>query len=84
MKLIGQQEINSLDIGYKMYKQIIESKLHDSFKELINNRSHLKNRFSTALTGNSEEDLLNNIENRIEICQQKKKMLENAIDLSIK
>jgi hypothetical protein len=66
-----------------MYKQIIENKLGESFQELANNKNQLKNRFS-AFTGNNDEDMLNNIENRIEICQEKRKMLENAIELSYK
>lgn len=31
MQIIGCEEISKLDIGYKMYRQIIESRLSDGF-----------------------------------------------------
>lgn len=53
MRIIGREEINNLDIGYKMYKQIIEGKLKESFQELLHNKSHLRNRYN-HFTGNND------------------------------
>lgn len=47
------------------------------------NRSHLRGSVHRS-TGNNEEDMLNQIENRIEICEEKKKMLGTAIELSLR
>lgn len=59
MQIIGCEEVSQLDIGYKMYRQIIESRLSDGFAELISSKSHLRK--AAAFTGNNQEDLLANI-----------------------
>jgi len=69
VKIVGEESINELNIGFRMYKQIVEGKLNQSFQEFIENKKQLRNRFSTALIGTNDENMLNNVENRIEICQ---------------
>lgn len=62
MRLIGREEVGTLDIGFKMYRQLIEGKLQEGFREL-GSGGHLRGRVS--FTGNNDEDMLANIEGRI-------------------
>lgn len=79
MKIIGKEELSNLDIAYKTYKQLIDTKLEQGFTEFLANK--FKSQFYGRNSGNHYEDELNNIENRIEICQAKKKNLDSAIEL---
>ena len=82
MKIFGKDELNDLDIGYRMYKQLMQSKLQQGFKEFQANK--YKSRSYDRKSGNSYEDELNHVENRIQICQAKKKNLDSAIQLGQK
>jgi hypothetical protein len=80
MRLVGREEVGTLDIGFKMYRQLLDGRVEEGFREL--GQGQLRGRMS--LTGNNDEDMLANIEGRIEICQEKRRMLETAIELSEK
>lgn len=82
MKIIGKEQLSNLDIAYKTYKQLIDAKLEQGFSQFLAEK--FKGRFYRQNSGNYYEDELNNIENRIEICQAKKKNLDSAIELGQK
>jgi hypothetical protein len=67
MRLVGREEVGALDIGFKMYRQLVEGRLGEGFRELGQSQGQLRGRIS--YTGNNDEDMLANIEGRIEICQ---------------
>lgn len=80
MRVVGREEVGALDVGFKMYRQLLEGRLEEGFRELA--QGQLRGRVS--FTGNNDEDMLANIEGRIEICQERRRMLEAAIELSQK
>lgn len=50
MKIMGKEELSSLDIGYKTYKQLIDGKLEQGFTEFLANK--FKSRFYGRNSGN--------------------------------
>jgi hypothetical protein len=68
MKVVGKDEIGKLDVGYKIYKQLVEEVLDQGFKEFLTKKYGFKRRL-TKLGENYEEEELHHVENRIEICQ---------------
>ena len=83
MKVLGKTQINQIEVSYKIYKHFIEDVLDQGFKEFLTKKVYFKSRYSKN-SQNYEEEELNHIENRIQICQDKKKMLDSAIDLETK
>ena len=69
MKILGKEQINSIEVGYKIYKQFVEEVLDQGFKEFLNKKYSFKHRILSKSSQNYDEEEVNQIENRIEICE---------------
>jgi hypothetical protein len=78
-KIVGKEEISTLDIGFRIYKKIVEDTLPAVFEDLIS--KDIRHTYTWRGKGHSDENELNNIETRIDLCQDRKKGLDREIEL---
>jgi hypothetical protein len=83
MQVVGREEINGMNIGYRIYSKLIRECLERGFKEFEFKKKTLRgSRSSWRASGNSEEDELGNVEERMEICEKRREMLKSAVALA--
>jgi hypothetical protein len=61
MKVLGKEQINNIEVGYKVYKQFLEEVLDQGFKEFLNKKYGFRHRFVNKSSQNYEEEELNQI-----------------------